>query len=66
MDIGRCGKCGMHHTSDLCPDIKMIDYYPDGKIKKVEFYSNYDKRLESAIEIRVKQRLREMEKEFES
>jgi len=34
--IFRCPYCGLYHGSGMvCPRIKEIEYYPDGRIKKV-------------------------------
>jgi len=58
----RCKNCGMHHTGDLCPDVKRLEYYPDGTIMKVDFHPTYDKRLEMAVELRVKQVLEQLKR----
>jgi hypothetical protein len=32
-----CPYCGMYH-SGMCPRIKLIEYHPNGQIKRIEFY----------------------------
>lgn len=32
-----CGHCGVWHQGQ-CTRIKAIEYYPDGKIKRIEYY----------------------------
>lgn len=36
-----CQYCGQYHGA-RCPLVKAIDYYPDGTVKRVEFYSPGD------------------------
>jgi len=31
-----CGHCGLHHGA-VCPRIKVIEYYLDGSLKRVEY-----------------------------
>lgn len=31
-----CRHCNQYHTG-RCPQVKAIEYYPDGKVKRVEF-----------------------------
>lgn len=38
---GACQWCGLHHGAQ-CPSVKAIEYYPDGKIKRVEFRGESD------------------------
>ena len=40
----RCGWCSsetskVYHTG-YCPQVKAIEYYPDGSVKRVEFHSH--------------------------
>lgn len=40
--VSSCQWCGMIHLgSGICPDVKAIEYYPDGAIKRVEFYRRW-------------------------
>lgn len=32
-----CRWCGSIHVGDACPAVKVIEYYPDGVVKRVEF-----------------------------
>lgn len=36
-----CRWCGKYHGT-LCPDVKAIEYHPDGTVKRVEFKSVAD------------------------
>lgn len=39
MTIGKCPHCGGNEHSDgTCRRIDAIEYYPDGAIKRVEYY----------------------------
>lgn len=31
-----CGHCGLYHRA-VCQRIKVIEYYPDGSLKRVEY-----------------------------
>jgi hypothetical protein len=33
-----CPHCGRIHEGQRCPAVKAIEYYPDGKIKRVEYH----------------------------
>lgn len=34
-----CAHCGLVHIlGGLCPTIKSIEYYPDGRVKRVEYH----------------------------
>jgi hypothetical protein len=37
-NIETCKWCGMHHPNMPCSRAKAIEYYPDGTIKRVEFW----------------------------
>lgn len=37
----QCQHCGRVHLS-RCPDIKAIEYHPDGSIKRVEYFAPHD------------------------
>ena len=41
MKLGACNYCGGIHENK-CPLVKSFEYYPDGTIKRVEFYSQTD------------------------
>ena len=32
-----CPHCGMGHTG-ACPRVRAVEYYPDGQIKRVEYF----------------------------
>ena len=34
-----CGLCGFWHSGQ-CSNVKVIEYFPDGRIKRIEFHSN--------------------------
>lgn len=36
---GRCQWCSQYHGGRMCPEIKAIEYYEDGRIKRVEFWN---------------------------
>jgi len=36
-EIKHCHHCGMWHSGQ-CPRIKSAEYYPDGTLKKVEYF----------------------------
>jgi hypothetical protein len=36
-DVHECGHCGMWHAGP-CARIKAMEYYPDGTMKRVEYY----------------------------
>ncbi len=36
-----CRWCGLIH-GPKCPSVKAIEYYPDGTVKRIEFYSPND------------------------
>lgn len=36
----KCQWCGVIHLTTKCPQVKAIDYWPDGKIKRVEFHAD--------------------------
>jgi hypothetical protein len=36
-----CQDCGLTHDG-RCPNIKAIEYYPDGMVKRVEFFAPND------------------------
>lgn len=34
-----CGHCGLWHGGiGICPRIKGIEYYPDGTVKRIEYF----------------------------
>lgn len=35
--LQQCGHCGMYHTDTVCPKIKSIEYFDNGRVKKVEY-----------------------------
>jgi len=39
--LEKCPHCGLLHLVDSgpCPRIKAIEYYPDGTIKRVEYFA---------------------------
>lgn len=37
----KCEHCGNVHAT-TCPRIKAIEYYPDGTVKRITFYSPND------------------------
>lgn len=39
-DTPSCEYCGGSHTY-LCPRIKIIEYYPDGAVKQIEFRQDW-------------------------
>jgi len=51
--IKRCKECGNHHYGKICPDVKKIKFFAGGDIEDIEFYSTYDKRLETEVERRL-------------
>lgn len=38
----KCKYCGESSHTGVCPKIKVIEYFENGKIKRVEFYSVND------------------------
>lgn len=41
--IDVCAWCGRSHSGlGRCPEVKALEYYPDGAIKRVEFYTPND------------------------
>ncbi len=32
-----CPHCGGWHTNKRCPEVRAIEYHPDGSIKRVEY-----------------------------
>lgn len=32
-----CPRCGANHRLEQCPQVKAIEFHPDGRIKRVEF-----------------------------
>lgn len=47
-----CGWCGLLHTG-VCPRVKVIEYYPDGQIKRVEFHETAFGHVVGAATIRI-------------
>lgn len=37
-----CPRCGGVHVFQQCPQVRAIEYYPDGSIKRVEFLAPGD------------------------
>lgn len=35
---GRCQWCSQYHSGGMCPQIKSIEYYENGEVKRVEFW----------------------------
>lgn len=38
--LATCQWCGCIHPKTICPRARAIDYYPDGSIKRVEFWES--------------------------
>jgi len=38
--IKECQWCNCHHPNTFCPRAKAIEYYPDGTVKRVEFWES--------------------------
>ena len=36
-ETGACRHCGYMHPNMPCPRVKAIEYYPDGRVKRVEY-----------------------------
>lgn len=34
-----CEWCGVIHLTSKCPQVKAIEYHPNGRVKRVEFHS---------------------------
>jgi hypothetical protein len=42
-DSKPCTFCGTEHQGRLCPLIKSIEFFEDGKMKRIEFYDRSDR-----------------------
>lgn len=38
-----CPYCGISGHTGRCPEVKSMEYHPDGTVKRVEFFSPTDK-----------------------
>ena len=39
LSLNSCPWCGFLHISgDMCPRVKAIEYHPDGRVKRIEFW----------------------------
>ena len=36
----KCPRCGGTHRLEQCPQVKSIEYYPDGSVRRVEFHES--------------------------
>ena len=41
VNLAECRHCGNYHAGQ-CPRVKSIEYYPDGIIKRVEYFGMVD------------------------
>lgn len=41
--MGKCGHCGNYHEGQ-CPKVSAIEYFPNGMVKRVEFFGDEDSR----------------------
>lgn len=37
--VGACEWCGTVHSERKCPLIRAVTYYPDGKVRRIEFHA---------------------------
>lgn len=40
-----CQWCGGYHPDRRCPEVKVIEYFNDGVIKRIEFYTPADNHI---------------------
>lgn len=40
-DFNKCLHCGMGHTG-RCPQVKAVEYYPNGQVKRIEYVTPGD------------------------
>ena len=40
ISLQACQWCGCIHQNTLCPRVRAIDHYPDGTVKRVEFWES--------------------------
>jgi len=50
-NLSQCQHCGNYHTGQ-CPRIKAIEYYPNGRVKRVELHGAIETMLLSESVLR--------------
>jgi hypothetical protein len=46
-----CPRCGGGHAHGECPDVRAIEYYPDGRVKRVEYFEGTGRRLTGTVTV---------------